>query len=670
MTQKKLKIGWLIIAVIAMMLVPKEAQAQLTPEKPSAGDGTAENPYQIANAANLYWFAGLVNGTLTDETKNRAACAVLTQDITVNENLFSKINANGNKENGATVEDWSPMGKFNDTSYTGVFNGQGYTISGLYCNSSQNYAGLYGIIGSDGIVMNVSVTESYIKGKSDVGGVCGINMGKISNCYNAGTICVTGSYSSVGGVCGTNNRGTILNCYNTGTCSATSTSNNARIKVGGVCGWSEAGVISDCYNTGSISARKSDASVGGVCGYNTNNGKIKNCYYLPQNNETGIGFNKVDTNVAEAKTETEFQNGEVAWLLNGNKDGNTPELTSPWLQDLGSDQYPVLKANADQCIVVLKKENVYSNPEGKIHAYNDNTFAEHPDAGKVNLYSVVCDNCRNAAGTDKKLIRGLNKEGNDIVITRIDDQSPWTTEECITLEDTYGTNWYHAPVEFTATTATFSRKLKNTWATLCLPYSISAENDKCTFYILSSVGEEELILTEIENDNIDAGTPLLIKRNAEDEGSTQLESTIEFEAVKNGVNNVKMLQTPTNSKAVGNGDTYKLTGTFDSIEALADNAFFIKNNCFWSVRTLMNENKITKMSLAPFRAYIEPVTDSKVKHFSITVDNNGTTSIDSIDMMNDPHTEYYNVNGNRINSLQKGVNIIRNGNKTRKIIVK
>ena len=63
----------------------------ITPAQPKNGEGTAENPYQITSAAELYWFAGLVNGTLTDVTKNSSACAKLMNDITVNNNLLDRL---------------------------------------------------------------------------------------------------------------------------------------------------------------------------------------------------------------------------------------------------------------------------------------------------------------------------------------------------------------------------------------------------------------------------------------------------------------------------------------------------------------------------------------------------------------------------------------------------
>lgn len=84
------QLKWFVMMIlfVAAMAMPKMAWAEITPKQPS-GEGTAESPYQIGTAAELYWFAALVNGTLTDIARNTSAYAVLVSDITVNENLLS-----------------------------------------------------------------------------------------------------------------------------------------------------------------------------------------------------------------------------------------------------------------------------------------------------------------------------------------------------------------------------------------------------------------------------------------------------------------------------------------------------------------------------------------------------------------------------------------------------
>ena len=91
-----------VLALVVAMVLPAQVWAGITPVKPSAGDGSSGNPYQIGNAAELYWFAALVNGTLTDGTaQNSNACAILTSNITVNTGVLKAdglTDAGGNPE--------------------------------------------------------------------------------------------------------------------------------------------------------------------------------------------------------------------------------------------------------------------------------------------------------------------------------------------------------------------------------------------------------------------------------------------------------------------------------------------------------------------------------------------------------------------------------------------
>ena len=202
MKKKFTQLRWLVtmILLVAAMAMPKMAWAEITPKQPS-GDGTSANPYQISTAAQLYWFAGLVNGTLTDGTRQKTnANAVLTADITVNTEV---LDSDGNPNNGSGFETWTPIGK-DPKTYTGIFDGQGHTISGLYFNNSNtDYVGLFGC--NSGTIKNVGVVDSYFKGLNNVGGVCGDNTeGKITGCYNSGTVSGSQFSQNVGGVCGYN----------------------------------------------------------------------------------------------------------------------------------------------------------------------------------------------------------------------------------------------------------------------------------------------------------------------------------------------------------------------------------------------------------------------------------------------------------------------------------
>ena len=159
--------------------------AKLTTDKYDIdGDDSKDAVYEISNAGQLYWFAGLVNGTLSGETQNKSANAVLTADIVVNENV---LKSDGTVNEG-TFKEWTPIGIYFYKSYGGIFDGQNHTISGLYFSQGDKmYLGLFGI--NAGKISNVGILDSYFCGKVSVGGVCGYNFeGTITNCYYDSTI--------------------------------------------------------------------------------------------------------------------------------------------------------------------------------------------------------------------------------------------------------------------------------------------------------------------------------------------------------------------------------------------------------------------------------------------------------------------------------------------------
>ena len=150
-------------------------------------DGVYDKVYEISNADQLYWFADKINNeNYTSGNIN----AVLTADIVVNENV---LRSDGTLNDG-TFTDWTPIGMWAGDdeyySYSGIFDGQNHTISGLYLNQMgmAGCVGLFGHVGSGGKVSNVRVLDSYFSVNGGVGGVCGYNDGTITNCYNAGMI--------------------------------------------------------------------------------------------------------------------------------------------------------------------------------------------------------------------------------------------------------------------------------------------------------------------------------------------------------------------------------------------------------------------------------------------------------------------------------------------------
>ena len=393
------------------------------------GDKINDEVYEISNAGQLYWFAGLVNGTLSGVTQNTSANAVLTADIVVNKNV---LKSDGTVNEG-TFKEWTPIGNSYNGSYTGIFEGQNHTISGLYFKQETSFVGLFSV--NSGKIANVGILDSYFYGQPykgwQVGGVCGSNTAKgaITNCYNTGI--VRGS-ETVGGVCGSN-YGTITNCSNKGNVGEDDDSvggvsgsnygtitncNNAGIVsgksyVGGVCGKnSNGGTVTNCNNTGEVRGTSqyigglsgdNDSSsitncnntgevkatgkfVGGLSGGNYNNGTITNCYYdSTVYTGTAIGDDMGTTEKVEGKTTEQYKTGEVAYLL------QLDQSDEVWGQTIGTDKYPTLGG------AKVYKNAIYSGCEGEpgepvSYAYSNtkkNTYGDHPDADN----DGKCDDC-------------------------------------------------------------------------------------------------------------------------------------------------------------------------------------------------------------------------------------------------------------------------------------
>ena len=372
--------------------------ANLTTDKYDMdGDGSKDEVYEISNAGQLYWFAGLVNGTLSGVTQNTSANAVLTADIVVNKNV---LKPDGTLNEG-TFKEWTPIAT-SASPYTGIFDGQNHTISGLYFNQEDSYnVGLFSR--NNGKIANAGILDSYFYGTSKVGGVCGNNYtGTITNCYNTGSVSGIGT---AGGVSGYNDNGSITNCYNTGNVSGSSgfvggvsgcnskgtiiNSYNAGSVsglefVGGVSGDNSKGTITNCYNTGSVSG--TGVNVGGVIGRNESNATIKNCYYDSTiYTGTAIGYDGGTTEKVEGKTTEQYKTGEVAYLL------QLDQSDEVWGQTIGTDTYPTLGG------AKVYKNADYKGCEGKpgepvSYEYSNtekNTYGDHPDADN----DGKCDDC-------------------------------------------------------------------------------------------------------------------------------------------------------------------------------------------------------------------------------------------------------------------------------------
>ena len=331
MLMKKRLESAVLAILLCLSLLPTAALAETDTITPTVPEKDENGVYQISNANELYGFAEIVNNLNNKESWDPHANAVLTADITVNEGVL-KPDGTLNTEKKNTFKQWAPIGynvSSNDVWYGGTFDGQNHTISGLYCDTDQFCAGLFGHAASNSFVKNVTVADSYFSASSRVGGVCGWNeyctvigcinestvigtqryssvgglcgysdYGYIEKCSNFGTVIGTGEYSDVGGVCGRNEHRSIAGCYNAGTVTGNGWG------VGGVCGSFSQGAIISCHNVGVVTG--SGKYVGGVYGYKERN-IGKGCYYLDNDAVEGD---------EQAKTAADFKNGTVCDLLN------------------------------------------------------------------------------------------------------------------------------------------------------------------------------------------------------------------------------------------------------------------------------------------------------------------------------------------------------------------
>ena len=216
---------------------------------------------------------------------------------------------------------------------------------------------------------------------------------------------------------------------------------------------------------------------------------------------------------------------------------------------------------------------------------------------------------------------------------------------------------------FAAKAASYSRPVKEgtTWAALCLPFEVSLENQNFRAFKLLSADDvtETVELEEIEG-SIAAGTPVIIKMK---DGATELNFT---EADKTIAKDVQTAETA--------DANYKLQGIYTKKEFSKDT----DNNCYIvKGDKLMNPAKLLGTSTKsvgskPFRAYMADNSSAPAagaRMFSISV-GGSTTAIEQLESTADSKAEYYDLQGRRLQNLQKGVNIVKRGGKTMKVIIK
>lgn len=217
---------------------------------------------------------------------------------------------------------------------------------------------------------------------------------------------------------------------------------------------------------------------------------------------------------------------------------------------------------------------------------------------------------------------------------------------------------------FAAKDASYCRDIPegSTWGTLCLPFAIDkSQETECKFYRLTGIDNVNdcITLESYEGEAvIPAGTPVLFKMN-------ENEQTLSI-----SVQNADLVKEP----VAGTNTDVNLVGSFTKIggngnQGLDKNDYIIGKDKFWRVSDLDDGNRV---GIKPMRAYIHPATAAQARAAMLSIGKgDGTTAIDNLNAIsNDANAEYYDANGRRTNGLQKGLNIVKRGSKTYKIMVK
>ena len=203
--------------------------------------------------------------------------------------------------------------------------------------------------------------------------------------------------------------------------------------------------------------------------------------------------------------------------------------------------------------------------------------------------------------------------------------------------------------------ASYSRTMSNTWGTLVLPYNLKLTGDEpYSLYAIDHIDSDEIVLRSLEGE-VTAGTPCIVKRKGE-------QTELTFVAENASIN------VTTNTDEVGD---LNFMGTYWAKELT--NGYIIRKDNFWNVAKLKESSpNIKALRVGPFRSWLEGAAPNGAAQLSLRIDN-PTTGIDNVaplETLNANNVEYYDLNGKRLAAPMKGVNIVKRGNKTMKVIIK
>lgn len=206
---------------------------------------------------------------------------------------------------------------------------------------------------------------------------------------------------------------------------------------------------------------------------------------------------------------------------------------------------------------------------------------------------------------------------------------------------------FTTPEPFTARTATYERNVKNAWSTLCLPYAFTTSTIGADVYAIKDLGNDKITVSRVSG-TVEAGTPVLVYHKAG-------KGTIKVDA-----DNVAVVTAPVNTASA-------LVGTFVET-SVPDDDYIIANNKFWLVSDLKTSGKSSDVRTKGLRAYVSGSAGHAAAGV-LNIVSDETDAIAALNAASDGTGVCYDVQGRRLNGLQKGLNIVKRGGATTKIII-
>ena len=407
---------------------------------------------------------------------------------------------------------------------------------------------------------------------------------------------------------------------------------------------------------------------------NFNTAKVTNMSYMFYNCSALASLNVSKFNTAEVKDmDFMFYNCSTLTSLNLSNFNNAKVTTMISMFD-GCTKLESLDLSNFNTANVKDMTQMFYNSNALTTIYASDNFVTGQVTTSINKSINMFSGCNELIGAIKYAGNNTNdkdyanyktgyftklvgKNGND----KIGATGEVLTAESLALDDDKD---FVAYEPFAAKTASYKRKMKagTTWGTLCLPFEVSLDGQNFRAFKLLSAdeGTNTIELEEITT-NIAAGTPVIIKMT---NGATDLNFSVENKDI------TKDAQTTATAD-----NNYQLQGLYAKkifAKGQDDNCYIVKGNKLRNPSKLLENTKVQEVNCKAFRAYMvdnNSSTPAGAKMYSIGFDETAT-AIDNLNTNADDKAIYYDLRGHRLNGPQKGINIVKRGNKTMKVIIK